>query len=71
MLFAKPSCHFIDAILQVCAGTIEARRLQHAERKGTHLLLQLRQLLGKSCYFRCQRYCRLLPVGRVKLAQIC
>ena len=39
-------------------------------RKLAHFLLQLRQLLGKSCYLRGQRLRRLLPVGRVKLAQI-
>jgi hypothetical protein len=49
------------------------RRREHlllVNHKLAHLLLQLRQLLGKPCYLRGQRLRRLLPVSRVKLAQI-
>ncbi len=49
------------------------RRSQHlllVNRQLTHFLLQLRQLLLEPCYFRGQRFCRLLSVRRVKLAQI-
>jgi hypothetical protein len=49
------------------------RRSEHlllVNGKLAHLLLQLRQLLGKPCCLRSQRLRRLLPIGRVKLAQI-
>src|SRR5262249_38695285 len=49
------------------------RRSEHlllVNGKLAHLLLQLRQLLGKPCYLRSQRLRRLLSIGRVKLAQI-
>jgi hypothetical protein len=38
--------------------------------KLAHFRLQLRQLFGKPCYLRGQHLRRLLPVSRVKLAQI-
>ena len=49
------------------------RRSEHlllVDGKLAHFLLQLRQFLGKPCYLRGQCLRRLLPVGRVKLAQI-
>ena len=49
------------------------RRRKHlllVDGKLAHLLLQLCQLLGKPRHLRGQRLRRLLPVGRVKLAQI-
>ena len=49
------------------------RRSKHlplVNAKLAHFLLQLRQLLGEPRHLRGQRFSRLLPVGRVKLAQI-
>src|SRR3974377_1777774 len=46
------------------------KQLLLVNSKLARFLLQLRQLLGEPCYVRGQRLARLLPVGRVKLAQI-
>jgi hypothetical protein len=46
------------------------KHLLLVDGKLAHFLLQFRQLLLEPCYVRSQRFCRLLPVRRVKLAQI-
>jgi hypothetical protein len=47
-----------------------SKHLLLVDGKLAHFLPQLRQLLGEPRHLRGQRLARLLPVGRVQLAQI-
>src|ERR1700756_6055902 len=68
---AAARCH--RAAVGIGQGDLLVGRSKHlllVDGKLAHFFLQFRQLLLEPCYLRGQRFCRLLPVRGVKLAQI-